>query len=171
MCVLAGVRANSSAASAAFTTTALLRLALLAMAGASARAKLFAAQNAGQDMLKLTRWAVVGDVLNPAKPAARVVAALQGAGKQVHLVNPRAPSLHATLKDAAAEAGGEGIEAVDLCINSVAGLKMVEECEALGIKNVFIQPGAESAAILKLCEEQGINVFQGCVMVELGVDH
>ena len=42
---------------------------------------------------------------------------------------------------------------------------------ALGIGKVFIQPGAESADILQLCKEKEIEVFQGCVMVELGAPH
>ena len=44
----------------------------------------------------------------------------------------------------------------------------VEQLPALGVKKVFIQPGAESADILEYCKKEEIEVFQGCVMVELG---
>ena len=47
----------------------------------------------------------------------------------------------------------------------------VEQMATLGIPKIFIQPGAESPAILALCEEKGISVFQGCVMVEMGAPH
>ena len=132
------------------------------------RAAFFAAQNAGKQWLDGPKsWAVIGDVLNPSKPAARVVAALQGSGKTVHLVNPRDKSgtCFAGLSDV-----GQAIDVVDLCVNHVEGLKQMRQAAALGISRVFIQPGAESADIRAFCEESQIEVFQGCVMVELGTD-
>ena len=51
----------------------------------------------------------------------------------------------------------------------VPGLTLVDEMAELGIKKVFIQPGAGSEAVLKRCEEKGIDVFQGCVMIEAGL--
>lgn len=47
----------------------------------------------------------------------------------------------------------------------------MQQASSLGISKVFIQPGAESAEILAFCKENSIDVFQGCVMVELGADH
>ena len=135
----------------------------------ASRAAFFAAQNAGKHMIdQSSNWAVIGDVLNPAKPASRVVSTLQGAGKTVHLINPRDQTgkCHAGLTDV-----GQPIDAVDLCINHVEGLKQMQQASSLGIKKCFIQPGAESPEILTYCSAEGIEVFQGCVMVELGADH
>jgi len=134
----------------------------------AARAAFFAAQNASAKFLEKSNWAVIGDVLNPAKPASTVVATLKGDGKTVHLINPRDKTgqCHANLTDVA-----QPIDVVDLCINHVEGLKQVEQMATLGIPKIFIQPGAESPAILALCEEKGISVFQGCVMVEMGAPH
>ena len=137
----------------------------------SARAAFFAtvaptaAMSLGQAFLQQASWAVIGDVLNPAKPAAQVVASLKREGKTVHLINPRdkTATCHATLNDV-----GAPIDVVDLCINHIEGLKQVEMMGGLGIKKVFIQPGAASPEILAKCVDDGIEVFQGCVMVELG---
>ena len=134
----------------------------------AARAAFFAAQNASAKFLEKSNWAVIGDVLNPAKPASTVVATLKGDGKTVHLINPRDktgqcfPDLNAV---------AQPIEVVDLCINHVEGLKQMQQAAALGIKQVFIQPGAESPEILSFCEQNNIEVFQGCVMVEMGAPH
>ena len=119
-------------------------------------------------MLEKPNWAVIGDVLNPAKPASQVVASLKGNGKTVHLINPRDSSgqCHAGLRDV-----GQPIDCVDLCINSVEGLKQMQQAAELGIKKVFIQPGAESPDILAFARDKDIEVFQGCVMVELGWAH
>jgi predicted CoA-binding protein len=134
----------------------------------ASRAAFFAAQNASKSYFEKQNWAVIGDVLNPAKPASTVVATLQNDGKTVHLINPRDKTgqCFASVSDVK-----HPIDVVDLCINHVEGLKQVEQMAALGIGKVFIQPGAESADILQLCKEKEIEVFQGCVMVELGAPH
>ena len=113
-------------------------------------------------------WAVIGDVLNAAKPASRVVSTLRGAGKTVHLVNPRDKTgqCKAMLSDI------EGtVDVVDLIINSRDGIKQVEQMVPMGISKIFIQPGAESDEILSFCSANSIEVFQGCVMVEFGGPH
>jgi len=134
----------------------------------ASRAAFFAAQNASKSYFEKQNWAVIGDVLNPAKPASTVVATLQNDGKTVHLINPRDKTGQCF---ASVSEVKHPIDVVDLCINHVEGLKQVEQMAALGIGKVFIQPGAESADILQLCKEKEIEVFQGCVMVELGAPH
>ena len=47
-------------------------------------------------------------------------------------------------------------------------MELAKQAVRLGVKRVFIQPGAESAEIMKLLTSKDIDVFQGCVMVELG---
>ena len=49
----------------------------------------------------------------------------------------------------------------------VQGLLTIEEIIQLGIQNVWIQPGAESPAILERCRSAGIHVHEGCVLMEL----
>lgn len=77
----------------------------------------------------------------------------------------------------------EGIE----CVTSVAELpdaveslsvitspriteQVVEMAAAKGIRNVWMQPGAESPAAIRFCREQSINLIADgtCVLVELG---
>ena len=47
------------------------------------------------------------------------------------------------------------------------GLEQLQAAAEMGVKNVFIQPGAESEAILAFCAEKGIAVRQGCLLREL----
>ena len=78
----------------------------------SSRAAFLAAQNAGKHWLEAnSNWAVIGDVLNPAKPASRVVSSLRDAGKTVHLINPRDTTgqCHSGLSDV-----GQHIDVVDV---------------------------------------------------------
>jgi hypothetical protein len=44
--------------------------------------------------------------------------------------------------------------------------QIVREADAVGIKRVWLQPGAESAAAIRYCEEHGLAViYDECVMV------
>ena len=52
--------------------------------------------------------------------------------------------------------------------------KVVEQAIARGIRNIWMQPGAESATAVAKCRENGINVIAdgSCVLVVLGYsDH
>jgi predicted CoA-binding protein len=52
--------------------------------------------------------------------------------------------------------------------------KVVEEAIARGIRNVWMQPGAESAQAVAACEDAGINIIAdgSCVLVVMGYrDH
>ena len=127
--------------------------------------------SAAAHLLAQQHWAVAGDVLNSQKPASRVVAALRGqdvAGRSVALVNPRDTTAECYKSVAEIEAP---IDVLNLCINSKAGLSLIEQAAAKGVKSCFIQPGAGSSEIEEFCSERGIEVFHGCVMVELNVDH
>jgi predicted CoA-binding protein len=48
--------------------------------------------------------------------------------------------------------------------------KIVVQAAAAGIKNIWMQPGAESPAAVKFCEQQGLNVIAdgSCILVVLG---
>lgn len=113
----------------------------------------------------LKRWAVIGDVLNEAKPAFRVAAAIANSGRELVRINPRDNSgtCYKTLT-AAVEAVGP-IDAVDLIITPKVGPKFIEEMAHLGIENVFMQPGADAPEVVKLAKELGIHYQQGCVLV------
>lgn len=52
--------------------------------------------------------------------------------------------------------------------------RVVEEAAAKGIRNIWMQPGAESERAIAYCEEQGINLIAdgSCVLVVMGYhDH
>ena len=138
------------------TTTAFLALLSTTAQGLSA----------GESMLAKQRWVVVGDVLSPKKPAYAVFHRLQAAGKEVVAVNPRDQT--GTLAKSLADATlSDEIEVIDLIINSKVGLDIMREANTLGVKQVFIQPGASSAEIEAFCEANEIETHHGCVLREL----
>ena len=122
------------------------------------------AGSSGSSMIAQSSWAVVGDVLHASKPARAVCERLEAAGKTVHRVNPRdrTGTLPKSLMDVSAQ-----IDVVDLIINPKEGLQVVEEAAALGIRRVFIQPGAGSLDIEQFCESHNVQFHHGCVLREL----
>jgi uncharacterized protein len=61
-------------------------------------------------------------------------------------------------------------DAVSIITPPVVTEKVVEECGRLGIRHVWMQPGAESPAAVKRAQELGINTISGgpCLLVVLG---
>ena len=136
-------------------------------------------------MLDAKTWLVVGDVLNPTKPAHTIVTHLAQRSRTVYPVNPRIPDADLIAqrdkRRAAADRGsseqdvqnsvraveGKGVEVLDLCIAPAVGLGIVREAKELGIQNVFIQPGAGSDEIVEYCKTNGMAVHQGCVLREM----
>lgn len=47
--------------------------------------------------------------------------------------------------------------------------QVVEQAISLGVQHVWMQPGAESAKAIQLCEDAGVNVIHGgpCILIEL----
>lgn len=114
-------------------------------------------------LIKEKNWVVIGDVSNESKYAYKILNKFKEKGYTVSGVHPK---------------GGEGvfksikevphkIDAIDLCINSKLGIEYIKEAKSLGIKNVLVQPGAESEEILTYCRENNINVIENCALVQL----
>lgn len=133
----------------------------------AARKRFLSSVNKGWAFLsdETQTWAVAGDCLNPTMPASQVVTSLKGVGKTVHMINPY-DSTKRCHKDF--NQIGAPIDVFNLCINAFHGLMYAKQAVALGVKKVFIQPGAESGDILEFLAKNNVEVYQGCVMVELG---
>lgn len=117
----------------------------------------------GIDLIKYKNWAVIGGVTNPQKYAYKIAEKFKNNGYRVYGVNPKGgEGIYTSLKDIEGK-----IECIDLCINPNLGLKYLEEAKELGIKNILIQPGAESVEIIKFCEDNNINFVEGCALVLL----
>lgn len=116
-----------------------------------------------QYMIGLKNWVVIGDVTNESKYAYRILEKFKSKGYNVVGVHPKGGSgVYKSLKDVPYE-----IEAIDLCINSFLGLEFVKEAKELGVKNILIQPGAESGEIISFCNENGITVVENCALLQL----
>ena len=116
-----------------------------------------------RDLIKLENWVVIGDVTNESKYAYKILNKFKEKGYKVSGIHPRGgEGVYKTIKEVPYK-----IDAIDLCINSKLGIEYLKEAKALGIKNVLIQPGAESEEILLYCKDNGINAIENCALVQL----
>lgn len=119
-----------------------------------------------QDMLAMKTWAVVGANDNHAKFGYKIYKFMKDAGYQVFPVNPGLDNIegdkcYAALKDLPVKP-----EAVDVVVSPRIGVQLMHECAELGVRNVWLQPGADGKQVVQAAQEQGLNVVQACIMVE-----
>ena len=124
--------------------------------------------------LSAAAFGVAGASSNRQKFGNRVLRCYLQNGKQAVPVNPKEAEIE----------GVACVTSVDKLPADVTSLSMItppavtEQIVALaiahGIRNIWMQPGAESPAAVALCREQGINVIAdgSCLLVVLGYrDH
>lgn len=104
-------------------------------------------------------FAVAGDTLNEEKYAYKIKHGLLEHGYNVYSVGKELESFNDI---------PEEIDIIDLCINSVKGLKLIHECKKT-FKCIVIQPGAESDELLAYLDEHELPYIQGCLLVGLSV--
>lgn len=62
------------------------------------------------------------------------------------------------------------VKSISIITNPSITTKVVEKAIKLGVKNIWMQPGAQSDEAIKMCEENGVNVIANgpCILVQLG---
>jgi predicted CoA-binding protein len=89
---------------------------------------------------------------------------------QVIPVNPKISEIEGVATVASVKDLPEVVESLSVITPPLVTERLVEEAIAKGIKNIWMQPGAESEKAVKLCEKAGINVIAdgSCILVVLG---
>jgi predicted CoA-binding protein len=114
-------------------------------------------------------FAVVGASEDPAKYGHRCFACLLDHGRTAYPVNPRAKRIlgHAAFPDLASLP--EKVASVSVITPPAVTEKVMDEAIAAGVKNIWLQPGAESFAAVERGRKAGLNVIAGgpCLLIEL----
>lgn len=115
-------------------------------------------------------FGVVGASTNRQKYGNKVLRCYLQNGRKAVPVNPNEPEIEgvacvATISDLPPE-----VESISMITPPAVTLQLVPLAVANGIKNIWMQPGAEHPDAVALCREQGINVIAdgSCALVVLG---
>jgi predicted CoA-binding protein len=120
-----------------------------------------------EDFVNRRVWAVVGVSTDPAKFGYRIFRSLREAGYRVYGVNPNAREIDGEAIYPSLAALPERPDVVDIVVPPMVTEQIVRDCAELGLCRVWMQPGAESEAAIRFCQEHGIAVVYGaCAMVE-----
>lgn len=117
-----------------------------------------------------TRFAVVGASPDRAKYGNKVLRCYLQNGRAAVPVHPKEAQVEGVDAYASLGAIPGGVGAVSVITPPPVTEKVVEEAGRLGIRHVWMQPGAESDAAVARARSLGMNVIAGgpCLLVVLG---
>lgn len=115
-------------------------------------------------------FAVVGASTDRAKYGNKCLRCYLQAGREAVPVNPDAAEVEGlrAFPDLASIPGR--VHAATIVTPPHVSEQVVREAGRLGVRHVWMQPGAESDAALRLAEDLGLSVIAGgpCLLIELG---
>jgi uncharacterized protein len=119
-------------------------------------------------MLDLKVWAVLGATDNEDKFGYKIFKLLKKAGYKVFPVNPGLESVLGEKCFPSLSALPVKPDAVNFVVPPKVGEPIIAECAALGIRNVWLQPGANADNVVNAAKKEDLNVIhKSCILVEL----
>ncbi len=115
-------------------------------------------------------FGVVGASSSREKYGNKVLRCYQQHGKKVLGVNPKAAEIEGAACVSSVAALPDEVKSISVITPPQVTEQVVEEAIKKGIKNVWMQPGAESPKAIAMAEKAGLNVIGdgSCVLVILG---
>ena len=111
-------------------------------------------------------FAVVGASRNPEKYGHKVFRDLLEAGYEVYPVNPRAEEILGHKAYKSLKELPKRPDVVVFVVPPAVTEQMAHQCVELGVRYVWMQPGAESEAAIRELEDAGVEVIHGaCIMI------
>lgn len=123
-----------------------------------------------KEFLAGKRFAVVGASRDREKYGNKVLRVYQQNGRDVVPVNPSGGEIEGLTAVADLTSLPEPVDGVSIVTPPPVTERVVAQAVSLGIRHIWMQPGAESPQAIELAEASGANVIAGgpCVLVALG---
>jgi predicted CoA-binding protein len=115
-------------------------------------------------------FAVVGASVVRSKYGNKVLRCYQQHGLEVHPINARAEEVEGLKAYPSLASLPVPVAAISVITPPAITEQVVRDAAAAGVKHVWMQPGAESAAAIREAEALGMSVIAGgpCILVVLG---
>jgi predicted CoA-binding protein len=115
-------------------------------------------------------FAVVGASTDRTKYGNKVLRAYIQAGRPVHPINPKAQEVEGLKAYPDLRSLPEPVHGISVITPPPVTEKVVAEAAELGIRHIWMQPGAESPAAVAAAERAGMNVIADgtCALVVFG---
>jgi predicted CoA-binding protein len=122
-----------------------------------------------QKFLSAPAFAVVGASDDPSKFGCKVYRHYLRNNLTAYPVNPRCKEIDGNEVFPSLSQLPVKVESISVITPPPVTEKIMDEAIAAGIKNVWMQPGAESRVAVEKAEKAGVNVIFGgpCILIEL----
>lgn len=123
-----------------------------------------------EEFLKASAFGVVGASADRSKYGNRVLRCYQQHGLKAVPVNPKAVEIEGAACVASVANLPDEVTSISVITPPAITERVVEQAAQKGIRNVWMQPGAESPRAVDFCRARGINVIAdgSCILVVLG---
>ena len=123
-----------------------------------------------KEFLEADGYGVVGASTDRSKYGNKVLRCYQMKGLKVVPVNPVKEEIEGLKCVASVSDLPDFVKSISIITPPSVTEKVVDLAIAKGIKNIWMQPGAESSAAVQRCIEAGVNVIAdgSCILVVLG---
>ena len=123
-----------------------------------------------EEFLKAPAFAVVGASDNPEKFGHKVYKLYLRHNMKAFPVNNRLKEIDGAQVYPSLSQLPEKVSSVSVITPPAVTEQVVDDAIAAGIKNIWMQPGAESQVAVEKAEKAGLNVIHGgpCILVQLG---
>jgi len=127
-----------------------------------------------ETFLAANTFGVAGASIDRNKYGNKVLRCYLQNGRTAIPINPKASTIEGIEAAASVSELPDGVDSLSIITPPQVTVKVVEEAIEKGIRNVWMQPGAEDPEAVRLAEENGLNVIAdgSCLLVVLGYhDH
>lgn len=123
-----------------------------------------------QQFFSSSAFAVLGASISREKYGNKVLRCYLQHRLSAYPVNPRAKVIEGVTCFEDIKSLPEDVKSISVITPPQITEQIVKEAIAKGIQNIWMQPGAESAAAVKTCQDAKINVIAdgSCILVALG---
>lgn len=119
-------------------------------------------------MVELKNWAVVGARSDESTFGYKIPMRMLEHGYNVYMVNPKLDEIEGHRVYKKLSDIEEKIDVVDVVVNPKVAISVLDEAKAMGIENIFFQPGTYKDETLEYADKLGLNYVTNCIYKILG---
>jgi predicted CoA-binding protein len=125
-----------------------------------------------ESFLTADSFAVAGASIDRAKYGNQILRALMKSGRKVFPLNPTASQVEGLQAYASLEVLPETPESLSIVTPPVVTRQIVQQAIRAGVKNIWMQPGAEDPQACELARQSGMVVIDdgSCILVSLALE-
>ena len=119
-------------------------------------------------MVEQKNWAVVGARSDESTFGYKIPMRMLEHGYNVYMVNPKLDEIEGHRVYKKLSDIEEKIDVVDVVVNPKVAISVLDEAKAMGIENIFFQPGTYTDETLEYTDKLGLNYVTNCIYKILG---